>query len=145
MLEGPTMWAMLDHLPAPRYHTGNIAMMGDAAHATTPFQGAGAGQAIEDALVLSTLFQHVRSREQIAPALAAYDTVRRPRSQKVVLTSRDALNLFCFNDGFANGDTELWGMAWDERMDWIWDIDLRKQNRRAMRIYADSIIARARL
>jgi len=31
-------WSMWDHPPAPTYYTGNVAMMGDAAHASTPFQ-----------------------------------------------------------------------------------------------------------
>ncbi|KAF2501073.1 FAD/NAD(P)-binding domain-containing protein [Lophium mytilinum] len=99
LVENPTLWAMMDHLPAPCYNVGNIAMMGDAAHATTPFQGAGCGQAIEDALVLATLFRYVRYPEHIAPALAAYDAVRRPRSQKIVETSREAMELYGFTDG----------------------------------------------
>lgn len=140
MLKEPTMWAMLDHLPAPYYNSGNIAMIGDAAHATTPYQGAGAGQAIEDALVLSTLFQHVRSPVQISLALDSYDAVRRPRTQKVVSTSRDASKLFYFNDGFVNGDTARWRKIWDGRMNWIWEIDLLKQNADALRTFENNVV-----
>lgn len=139
LLQQPTMWAILDHYPAPYYHSGNVAMMGDAAHATSPFQGAGAGQAIEDALVLSTLFQHVTNRGQIKPALAAYDSVRRQRSQKVVATSRDALKLFCFNDGYVNGDAGRWKETWEGRMNWLWEIDLLKQNEDALNAFANII------
>ncbi|KAA8646020.1 uncharacterized protein ATNIH1004_007442 [Aspergillus tanneri] len=139
LLQKPTMWAILDHFPAPYYYAGNIAMMGDAAHATSPFQGAGAGQAIEDALVLSTLFQQVTTQGQIKPALAAYDRVRRLRTQKVVATSRDTLNLFCFNDGYVNGDEQRWKETWEGRMDWLWGIDLLKQNEEALNAYANFI------
>ena len=37
----------------PEWHTGNVCLIGDAAHATTPNMGQGANQAIESAWVLS--------------------------------------------------------------------------------------------
>ncbi|GES63950.1 mannitol 1-phosphate dehydrogenase [Aspergillus terreus] len=141
LLKQPTMWAILDHYPAPYYYSGNVAIMGDAAHATTPFQGAGAGQAIEDALVLSTLFQQVTNSGLVRPALAAYNDVRLRRTQKVVATSRDALRLFCFNDRYVDGDAQRWREVWDGRMDWLWGMDLEKQNMEAVNLFAD-IVAR---
>ena len=129
------LWAMLDHLPAPRYYSRNIVIMGDAAHATTPFQGAGAGQAIEDALVLSTLIRRVQCLHDIEPALAAYNTIRMPRTQRVVQTSRDAMKLFAFTDGTINDNVEKWKQTWNGRMDWIWDIDLRVHVADALEIY----------
>ncbi|KAK2761737.1 hypothetical protein FQN54_001565 [Arachnomyces sp. PD_36] len=139
LLEKPNKWAMLHHLPAPRYNSGRIAIMGDAAHASTPYQGAGVSQAIEDALVLSTLFQHVKAIRDIAPALSAYDAVRRPRSQKVVETSRETMGLYSFSDDFVKGDRELWMKAWEGRMDWIWDVDLVKQNEEAVKLFRDVV------
>lgn len=76
-------WAMFDYPPAPFYSKGPAAIMGDAAHATTPWQGQGASQAIEDALVLETLLGAVNDPKQIPHAFAAYDQVRRPRTQRV--------------------------------------------------------------
>ncbi|HEY0700235.1 MAG TPA: FAD-dependent oxidoreductase, partial [Micromonospora sp.] len=38
--------------PLPGYVRGGVALLGDAAHAMTPYLGQGAGQAIEDAVVL---------------------------------------------------------------------------------------------
>ncbi|KAF2795106.1 FAD/NAD(P)-binding domain-containing protein, partial [Melanomma pulvis-pyrius CBS 109.77] len=127
MVEQPTLWAMLEHPPAPFYNHGNVAMMGDAAHATTPFQGAGAGQAIEDALVLSNLLRYVKSASHVAPALAAYDAVRRERSQKVVVTSREAIEQYGLDNDIVKGDVKRWRDLWSQRMKWIWDIDLVKQ------------------
>lgn len=62
--------------------------MGDAAHATTPWQGSGAGMAIEDSLILSTLLGASRIPSEAVTALRVYDQVRRPRTQRVVESSR---------------------------------------------------------
>lgn len=42
-----------DFLPLPGWHRGPVALLGDAAHATTPNMGQGAGQAIESAVTLA--------------------------------------------------------------------------------------------
>lgn len=140
MVEQPTLWAMLEHPPAPFYNHGNVAMMGDAAHATTPFQGAGAGQAIEDALVLYKLLRYVKSASHVAPALAAYDAVRRERSQKVVVTSREAIEQYGLDNNIVKGDVKHWRDLWSQRMKWIWDIDLVKQNDLALGQFAEAIL-----
>lgn len=59
------------------------------AHAMTPHQGAGGGQAIEDAYVLAALLAHPRvDRETLGRALEAYDAVRVPVAQEVARKSR---------------------------------------------------------
>ncbi|GAA2358245.1 FAD-dependent oxidoreductase [Catellatospora methionotrophica] len=72
----------LRHLatPLPSYVHGHVALLGDAAHAMTPNLGQGANQAIEDAVVLAAL---CGPRDDVPAALAAYDRLRRPRSQQV--------------------------------------------------------------
>lgn len=45
--------------------------------------------AIEDSLVLSTLLGHAASSSQAVLALKAYDQVRRPRTQRIVESSRE--------------------------------------------------------
>lgn len=62
--------------------------MGDAAHATTPWQGSGAGMAIEDSLVLSALLGRAETPAQAVLALEAYDRVRWQRTQRIVESSR---------------------------------------------------------
>lgn len=104
--------------------------MGDAAHATTPFQGAGAGQAIEDVLVLSQLLGQVHCIHDIEPAFAVYDILRRPRTERIVQTSREAMKLYT-----ATNTTEKWKHAWGGRMNWIWDIDLEAHVADALRMF----------
>ncbi|KAG6901681.1 hypothetical protein C0995_009236 [Termitomyces sp. Mi166 len=43
----PFRWAIHTIKPLPSFVSGNVAVLGDAAHAMTPHQGSGAGQAIE--------------------------------------------------------------------------------------------------
>lgn len=78
-----------EHPPASTYVSGPICVMGDAAHATTPWQGSGAGMAIEDSLILSVLFGRAQSVAQAVLALKAYDFVRRERTQRIVESSRE--------------------------------------------------------
>lgn len=67
--------------------SGPLYITGDAAHATTPRQAAGAGMTIKDSLMLSTLVGHAASVPQAAQALEVYDQVRRPRKQGIVESS----------------------------------------------------------
>lgn len=77
-MKEPAIWALFDHAPAPTYYEGRVAILGDAAHASTPHQGAGAGQALEDALIMCELLADnaVQSIRDIPKALEAYDAVR---------------------------------------------------------------------
>jgi len=69
--------------PLRRFVEGRVALLGDAAHAVTPDIGQGACLAVEDAVILADAL----SRGSIAEALAAYDTLRRARSQPMVKSS----------------------------------------------------------
>ena len=100
--------------------------MGDAAHASTPHQGAGAGQAIEDAYVLAELLadSEVVTTEDAVAAFRAYDVVRRPRSQKVVTSSKENMELLCLCHKDIGDDGNRLREAWQERFRWLWDLDL---------------------
>lgn len=123
---------MWDHPPAPYYARGHVCMMGDAAHASTPFQSAGAGQAIEDALVLETLLGRVQDRAQIPNAFASYDVVRRPRSQRVCATSREAGELLAMRLPGVGEDIKKIEQNLNTRLDWIWQEDLAAQTAKAV-------------
>ncbi|KUL24369.1 FAD-dependent monooxygenase [Actinoplanes awajinensis] len=67
--------------PLPSFVTGRTVLLGDAAHAMTPSLGQGACQALEDAVTLAACLDR---DGDVPSALAAYDRVRRPRTQAVV-------------------------------------------------------------
>jgi 2-polyprenyl-6-methoxyphenol hydroxylase-like FAD-dependent oxidoreductase len=64
--------------PLPSYVNGRVALLGDAAHAMSPDRGQGAGQSIEDAVVLAAA---LAAGPSIETALRRYDAERRPRTQ----------------------------------------------------------------
>ena len=70
-------------------------MMGDAAHAMTPWQGSDAGQAIEDAMILDVLLAIVKTPHQLDAALKAYDEVQRPRAQRIGDSSNLTGRIMC--------------------------------------------------
>lgn len=106
--------------------------MGDAAHASTPHQGAGAGQAIEDAFILSSLLgdELTKTTTDIPTAFKVYDAIRRPRSQKVVSTSRAAGLTYAFQ-GAAGGDIGKIREELMHRFQWIWAEDMERQAEQA--------------
>ncbi|KAI9659521.1 MAG: hypothetical protein M1821_001780 [Bathelium mastoideum] len=128
-------WSMWDHPPAPTFYRGKIVMLGDAAHATTPFQGQGAGQAIEDAFVLESLFAKVDTPEKATMAFQAYDRIRRPRSQRVVQTSREAGELCALRLPNVMDSPEALKENIEWRMDWMWHRDIASERDEAMIIY----------
>jgi FAD-dependent urate hydroxylase len=69
----------------PTWHRGPVALLGDAAHATSPNAGQGASLAMEDALVVAKCLRDLPDTEQ---AFAAYERLRRERAEKVVAYSR---------------------------------------------------------
>ena len=99
-------------------------MLGDAAHASTPFQGQGAGQAIEDAYVLESLMALVEKPEEVAYAFKAYDKVRRPRSQQVCRTSREAGELVALRLPGVGDNLDEFKNNIEWRMDWMWHRDV---------------------
>ena len=115
-------------------------MMGDAAHPGTPFQGQGAGQAIEDACVLAALFEKVSTTDDVPNALAAYDQVRRPRAQRVVSTSWESGLLMSMQQPGVGDDLEKMREKLETRMHWIWHRDLMAQNEEAVKMFSEAAV-----
>jgi 2-polyprenyl-6-methoxyphenol hydroxylase-like FAD-dependent oxidoreductase len=74
-----------DRPPTTRWHSGRVVLLGDAAHPMTPNLGQGAGQAIEDAVVLDA---SLASASTIEEALMRYEQRRVTRANGIVLASR---------------------------------------------------------
>ena len=112
-------------------------MTGDAAHPSTLFQAQGAGQAIEDACVLSALFGKVATPSDVPKALAAYDQVCRPRAQRVVSTSRESREMMSMQQAGVGGDVEKMREKLNSRMHWIWYLDMVAQNETAVKWFEE--------
>ena len=93
--DDPRGYSQWEHKATPTYARGRVCIMGDAAHASTPWQGAGSGQAFEDGMILSALLGHISSPDEIDAAFKVYDAVRRPRGQRVIDSSRGTGEIMC--------------------------------------------------
>lgn len=119
-IPSPTRWAIHQLKPLPVYVDGHIALLGDAAHAMTPHQGAGAGQAIEDAYILSELLgSPLTNLETLSEALKAYEQIRKPLASHVLQGSRDAGRLYEFSGPPKDNYPEL-AACISKQWDWLW-------------------------
>ena len=72
---------------------GAFALIGDAAHAMTPYAAQGAAMGIEDAVTLADAF--AAAPADAGPALDAWEAARRARIDRVI--RRGALNRFAWH------------------------------------------------
>jgi 2-polyprenyl-6-methoxyphenol hydroxylase-like FAD-dependent oxidoreductase len=78
-------YPLYDMPPVPTWSRGRVAIIGDAAHATSPHAGQGASLAVEDALVLA---QCLRDLGDAGRAFARFEALRRKRVEKIVKFAR---------------------------------------------------------
>jgi len=83
-------WALFTVPDAGEWSQGQIALLGDAAHAMLPFAAQGAGMAIEDAAVLAKSLSEGApdNAAGVAAALKRYGRLRRGRIAKVRRAAR---------------------------------------------------------
>lgn len=87
----------LEDNPPPTYANGRVCLVGDAAHASTPYLGVGACTGVEDALVICTLLESVQQkalggaalRDGLTEALQTYSNVRLDRGRWIHHNSRE--------------------------------------------------------
>jgi salicylate hydroxylase len=84
-------WALFDRQPLPKWSDGNVTLLGDACHPMLPFLAQGAVMAIEDAWVLS---RKLKKTTNIADALVAYETERKPRTTRAQQAARWQMGLY---------------------------------------------------
>jgi salicylate hydroxylase len=78
-------WALYDREPLDRWSAGRATLLGDSAHAMLPYLGQGAAMAIEDGCVLASC---LGASDDVAEALGTYEQLRKPRTRRTVLASR---------------------------------------------------------
>lgn len=120
-----TQWPIYAQSRSAAWSNGkSVVLIGDAAHAITPFGAQGAAMAIEDAWTLAACLDAHRDNLQRAPA--AYEKLRRTRIRQVA--SRSALNGFAYHaNGFAakarDAIFRMRGQRMLEGLDWIYAFD----------------------
>jgi salicylate hydroxylase len=143
-------WAVFDTLdhPAHTYVKDRLVLLGDAAHASSPHHGAGAGCGIEDAAALSTLLAaavrdiQADSRHDktayLHAALEIYDTIRRERASWVVESSRFVGELYEWQTN-AGSDTDKCEREAYDRCHKIWDYDVNAMVQTVQDLYETRI------
>jgi FAD-dependent urate hydroxylase len=123
-------WNTYDLPRVPVWHDDRTVLLGDAAHAASPSSGQGASMAVEDAV---TLAKCLRDAADVPAALAAYESLRRPRVEKVVAYGRrssstkvagpvggairDAMTPLVLRMLYRKGDRQAWIL--DHRIAWV--------------------------
>lgn len=80
------MWVLCDREPVKNWTDRRVTLLGDAAHPMLQYLAQGAGQAIEDAVVLREALRFTRGNVQ--EAFQKYQAVRYLRTGRVQLTAR---------------------------------------------------------
>ncbi|KAI1788893.1 salicylate hydroxylase [Ganoderma leucocontextum] len=126
MPETTIRWSVyVVHPELESYSKGRVAILGDAAHAMLPHLGSGAGQGLEDVLLLVRLLTRPETQSgNLAAVLEAYSAVRRPRAQTVWDASHRAGSIFDHHgphgatpQGLAEDLKDLWGPVWRYDLD----------------------------
>ena len=92
-------WVLADMPRLPRWVKGNIALIGDAAHAMLPFLAQGAAQAIEDGATLINEINKINKIEEIEQALINYQKRRMIRVQTIQIGARNIGETWHLPDG----------------------------------------------
>jgi len=121
-------WALFDRPPLEQWTRGRVALLGDAAHPMLPYMAQGAGQSIEDAVVLAHCL--AAERDDLQGALGAYAARRHERTAAVQAASREAGRLVRLTDPAEvegrNARLSASPEAPVARFDWIWRYDAQQ-------------------
>ncbi|EIW82794.1 salicylate hydroxylase [Coniophora puteana RWD-64-598 SS2] len=137
LVEDGSIWAvhLVRNLPVQVH--GHVALLGDAAHAMTPFQGSGAGQAVEDAYILATLLGHPRTTlATVSQALVVYDEVRRPFAIGVARGSQEVGRISGLQTGlpFSEIGEKITGIN-----SWAWETEIDGAVKDAKRMFEERV------
>ncbi len=121
-------WGLFHRPPLGRWTRGRVTLLGDAAHQLAPHHGQGAGQSIEDAVVLAACLKS--GSGTLADALERYERLRRGRTRKVQYASISAADVLHLPDG-DNADRRNARLASLDgalhHLSWIHEFDASRQ------------------
>ena len=101
-------WRLYTHeeLPSWIHDSGKMCLIGDAAHAMTPYLAQGAAMGIEDSAVLGGLLSNYPRKETLHETLELYESLRLKRSAKVAAASISSRYFTQMDDGPAQEDRD---------------------------------------
>ncbi|KAM3515973.1 hypothetical protein MY11210_000513 [Beauveria gryllotalpidicola] len=89
-------WTLYVYPDLPTWIQGSVALLGDACHPMLPYVAQGAANAMEDAAVLATA---LTCTSNIQLALKMYETIRKPRAEKIAASATATANTLHLPDG----------------------------------------------
>ncbi|RFU24930.1 hypothetical protein B7463_g11405, partial [Scytalidium lignicola] len=137
LMENTDHWGIFDLSPdIPTFSSQHfyLLLLGDSAHACAPHQGAGAGQALEDAHILSHLLSACRSQSDLLAAFAGYESVRMPRARFVQINGRRQGELLDLQRPDVGADLEKLKAIIDVPIREIWNCDLGAELEKAQAV-----------
>jgi salicylate hydroxylase len=123
-------WALYDREPLDSWGRGRVTLLGDSAHPMLPYLGQGACMAIEDGCILAEAV--AGSPDRLTGALRDYERVRKPRTTRAQLGSRQRARENHLASPVARLKRDL-RMAWRSRFgrdksptqaEWLYDYDV---------------------
>ncbi|MGH7731432.1 MAG: bifunctional salicylyl-CoA 5-hydroxylase/oxidoreductase [Candidatus Eiseniibacteriota bacterium] len=91
LLSNRSIWRSFPTIRNQRWHHGNVALIGDAAHTAHFSVGSGTKLAMEDAIALA---EALATHREIPQALAAYEAARRPAVESLQRAAQASLQWF---------------------------------------------------
>lgn len=144
----PVRWGFFHHRHTARYFRDCVVLVGDSAHASLPFQAAGAAQGVEDALVLSTVLAKIYSGPDkdapagpyIRAAFDGYESVRLPRAQRQLEEAADLGRMInCLDPETGSNLSKILSRMQGDRFNWLWFHDLREDTKAAAKRLDDTL------
>ncbi|MEM6897187.1 MAG: FAD-dependent monooxygenase [Pseudomonadota bacterium] len=122
-------WGLYRHDLPPRWSSGNVVLLGDAAHAMLPYLAQGACMAFEDAYELARCWEAFDHTDE---SLGTYERRRAPRVAKVMAEARanatrfhhgNPLARFIGHNALRAASTLAPGLI-SRRFDWLYRFDV---------------------
>ncbi|KAH7064234.1 hypothetical protein BKA63DRAFT_169123 [Paraphoma chrysanthemicola] len=106
-----------------------VVILGDAAHAIPPTAGQGASQGFEDAFTLAALFSRITDKLPLDKALAAWQSMRQQRVDKVIELTMQLNNARlpqAMREKLEAEGTSVWQSGDHGELGWLYNTDIEK-------------------